>query len=93
MDYKEKYITAREKASKLSVQNPFDTVGQMVEYIFPELKETEDERIRKGIIDFIKHESDIYGIKTWCHGYTTEEIIAWLEKQGEHLSLESTNKI
>lgn len=63
-------------------QNQKEVYG-CVTTILPELKESEDEKIRKGIIDFIKHESDIYGIKTWCHDYTTEEIIAWLEKQGK----------
>ena len=31
MNYEQKYKEALERASKLSVQNPFDTVGQMVE--------------------------------------------------------------
>ena len=38
MDYKEAYKHALERASKLRVQNPFDTVSQMMEYIFPRYK-------------------------------------------------------
>ena len=53
MNYEQKYKEAIKRASKLRAQNPFDTVGQMVEHIFPELKESEDERIRKAIITYI----------------------------------------
>lgn len=48
--------------------------------IFPELRESDDERIRKGIIYVLEQE--------WVHlvsakGVTKKEMIAWLEKQGE----------
>lgn len=43
--------------------------------IFPELRESEDERIRKELIDFVK--SRLAGFPQ-C-----EKFIAWLEKQGE----------
>ena len=46
------------------------------EYIFPELKESEDERIRKALIKFHKSTIDIDGIKG-------DDIVAWLERQGE----------
>lgn len=45
------------------------------EYIFPELKEGEDERIRKELIDFVK--SRLAGFPE-C-----DRFIAWLEKQGK----------
>lgn len=82
MDYKEKYEQALERASKLRVQNPFDTVGQMVEHIFPDLRESEDERIRKTLIEYIK------GIKSWNYflGISKGQMIAWLEKQGEQIA-------
>ena len=47
--------------------------------IFPELKESEDERIRKALIRFHKSTIDIDGIKG-------ADVIAWLEKQGEQKS-------
>lgn len=93
MNYKEKYNAALERIkSWVNGEHPecFSEAQKAAEFIFPELKENEDERIRNGIIDFIKHESDIYGIKTWCHGYTTEEIISWLEKQGEQKPVDKT---
>ena len=48
-----------------------------VEYLFPELKESED-KIRKELIDFVK--SRLAGFPQ-C-----EKFIAWLEKQGEQKS-------
>ena len=48
----------------------------VLESLFPELKESEDERIRRALVRFHKSTIDIDGIKG-------EEIIAWLEKQGE----------
>ncbi len=69
-EQKEKaYDEALERASRLRVQNPFDTVSQMMEHVFPELKESEGERIRKEIYQFVyeqRPEAD------W---------LAWLEKQ------------
>lgn len=48
---------------------------RVIEEIFPELKESEEERIRKELIDFVK--SRLAGFPQ-C-----EKFIAWLEKQGE----------
>lgn len=50
-----------------------------MEEIFPELKGSEDERIRKELVNFFsdKDESDYEGL------HPRTEIIAWLEKQGE----------
>ena len=80
MNYEEKYKQALERASKLRVQNPFDTVGQMVEHIFPELKEDNDERIRKELIA-------IYSVGAKVNAKTGDipdrDIVAWLEKQEE----------
>ncbi len=69
-----------------------------MEEIFPELKESEDERIRKEIISFIQDDineinlkvsGDYYdrdkediAHKNWC-----KKAIAWLEKQGKQKSL------
>lgn len=81
MDYEKKYKEVLKRASKLRVQNPFDTVGQMVEHIFPELKESEDERIRKGLIKAVS--GTLKGNTLYGTDVTREEALAWLEKQGE----------
>ena len=51
-----------------------------VKEIFPELKEREDERIRKALIRAFK---SLNTIKVWS-GIEHTDIIAWLEKQGSH---------
>ena len=50
-----------------------------LERIFPELKESEDERIKKAIIEFFESEDDnaTYSL------VRKKDIIAWLEKQGK----------
>lgn len=85
MDYEKEYNTALERASKLRVRNPFDTVGQMVEHIFPELKETEDEKIRKVLVGYFKSYKEVgtVGAETF-NGIPTDNIIAWLEKARPH---------
>ena len=51
------------------------------EHHFPELKESEDERIRKMLIKIYK-KADIGG-EIFGEGITYKQVIAWLEKQGE----------
>ena len=49
--------------------------------IFPELKESEDETIRKALIEMVH---DTTGDELWVdYGIHKEETLAWLEKQGE----------
>ena len=78
INYKEKYEQALEVAQRF-YNNSVAITKKGLEDIFPELKEIEDERIRKRIIDLIKEvvEDDSY------HVYRFDEMIAWLEKQGE----------
>ena len=45
--------------------------------IFPQLKESRDEKIRKTLINFF----DGWGDKVWDSGIKYSEVIAWLEKQ------------
>lgn len=81
-----RYDEALEKASNLRVQNPFDTVSQMMEHIFPELKESEDEKIRKALLEHIQFCTESIPDR--------DKFIAWLEKQGTpaKLSEEEQNK-
>ena len=53
-----------------------DITRENLEYIFPELKESEDEKIRKALIRYHQSTINIDGIKG-------EEILAWLERQVE----------
>ena len=60
---------------------------ETIEYIFPELKESEDERIKKNLITFFKGE---YGTNSNARfaGIKVKDVIAWLEKQSEPTSLQ-----
>jgi len=60
------------------------TAIDYISTIFPELKESEDEKIRKALVRFHKSTIDIDGIKG-------ANIIAWLEKQGEQDNNEDSN--
>ena len=85
MDYKKKYEEAFKKAKDLhdnhALGMPF--IYETCEKIFPELKESEDERIRKELIRAFtvtanKRDCEIYG-----NGITYGQVLTWLEKQGK----------
>lgn len=82
MDYKQKYEEALEKARVWKEKSgmPIDRQG-ILDDIFPELKESEDERIRKALIYYFSEQD---GILTAINGsVSVRDILAWLEKQGE----------
>ena len=55
-NYEKKYNEALARAKDVkNGPSPHDSSVATVEYIFPELRESEDERIRKEIIAFLKH--------------------------------------
>ena len=72
------YDEALEKARKHYGETPNNVYRAMLESLFPELKESEDERIRKSLIDMLKNDEKHY-LKE----------IAWLEKIGKN----TTNKV
>lgn len=76
MDYKEKVIAL------LNSQELSKEQKEMLETIFPELNESEDERIRKELITFFIND---YGKNSNARfaGIKVKDIISWLEKQGE----------
>ena len=86
-DYKKLYEEALERAKYLKENT--DSVGAKdisynFEYIFPELKEPENERIRKGLIKGLSAMRDIHKHQTFSDdAININDAIAWLEKQGE----------
>lgn len=83
MDYEKAYKEALERAKKWYYAPNADKIptyaNRIIPEIFPELKESEDDRIRKEITEYITHYKDCI---------TDEEYnswIAWLEKQGEKI--------
>ena len=75
MDYKEKLKEA------LNSDNTDYEVVRWIEQNFPELKESEDEKIRKDIIVLVK---DWWDRVNKDNISTKEQMLAWLEKQCEH---------
>ena len=84
MDHKEKYEQALERG-RIFRDHLLETgdkgIAWEIEYIFPELKVSEDERIRKGLIKAVS--GILKGNTLYGTDVTREEALAWLEKQGE----------
>lgn len=66
------YNKLLEKARKVYAECVTNAEKRKLESVFPELAESEDEKIRKEILEYIDKAT---GCKEW---------VAWLEKQGEH---------
>ena len=80
MDYEKKYKDALEKLKpKMNDINDIIISREDFEEIFPELKESEGEKIRKEIINYFRCQSK----DEPCRKTTHEKWIAWLEKQGD----------
>lgn len=77
MDYKKEYEQAIERAKGIYYETivPTPTAKGTCEYIFPELRENEDEKLREQVV---------YAINQLhvCE-CTKNKLLAWLEKQGE----------
>lgn len=82
MDYEQKYKEALKRASNLhkdAVEMENNMTTKTCEIIFPELKESWDEKMRESIIYALRNGGFYSSDKT-------DEAIAWLEKQGHMLS-------
>lgn len=87
MDYEKKYKEALERAKGIinyykECNRSDETAIEDLEQIFPELKESEDERVRKWLIKYF-NKADFNGMLEYVNGIKSEDIIAWLEKQDE----------
>lgn len=77
------YDKAIERANNLhkdAVEMENSMTTKTCEIIFPELKESEDEKIKRCVIDTLKGYHHLIS----TGGVTKEQMIAWLENQGEH---------
>lgn len=84
MDYEKKYKEALEKAREIikdyenrGLKDNLFYANEDFEAIFPELKESEDEKIRKAILELVRQLSEVLDKQN------QNNMIAWLEKQGE----------
>ena len=79
MDYEKAYKEAIKRAKAMIEVAEKEEVYKSAITIFPELKESDDDRIRKGIIRNLEYLMDR------AEGFVKDELkerIAWLEKQG-----------
>ena len=75
--YEKKYKEALSHAREIHRNE--DEKRRDMEWLFPELKESEDEKIRKALINVFATHKD-YEV---FFGVSVEDIRTWLEKQGE----------
>ena len=83
MDYEKKYKEALERMESYVKDGRFSQAFAAL--IFPEFEESDDEKIRKWLLDlYSKFNPDDNAIK----GIPFSHVIAWLEKQGEQKPVE-----
>ena len=82
------YDKALERARAINNGKDVDVESgtTICEYIFPELKESEDEKIRKEIISILRNTYWISNRNRF------NELVAWLEKQGEQVSSQTNER-
>ena len=79
MDYEKKYKEALERAKNF-IENGDERERTIAESIFAGImEESEDERIRKKLIDYFKENNAALAFE----GISNESVLAWLEKQCE----------
>ena len=81
-NYEKKYKKAMEVAKKYRGTHIMLT-DDVIKEMFPGLTESEDEKVRKALIHYMKDYSDGTGLIHAAYGVSRNDAIAWLEKQGE----------
>lgn len=80
----QRYDKAIKRANELNYVSDKDSLQRKtVEHIFPELKESEDEKIRKTLRERIIRYDPNNEILIKEEGISQKQFLAWLEKQGE----------
>lgn len=77
MESENKYNEALKRAA-IAYKGGDKSLKASLEQVFPELREDENERIKKALIEYIKKMSGDY-----IYGIPVEDTINWLDKQGE----------
>ena len=91
MDYEKKYNEALDAIKKLQEANPSDEgIQNWVNDNFPQLRESEDEKIKKALINYFDNANKSDENPLMQYGIQTDKVITWLEKQGEK---DTTNKV
>ena len=89
-----RYDEALERAKEeLSVSHINSDSERQLYRLFPELKESEDEKVRKHLISLVKNwDKDGIVSKYTSNPNDIERILAWLEKQGQEKSIDMSIK-
>jgi len=91
MNYEKKYKEALEKAKEVYNRKDATDGGKLIlESMFPELKESEDDRIRKELLDYLNERRIIEKL---TDTRVKKEWIAWLENRGEQKPIISNNAL
>lgn len=89
MNYEKAYKEALERAKESLKDGTISSnTISYIEEIFPELKESEDDRIRKALIKYYSFDKD--GGSHALDNITPKQIVTWLEKQGELVKINPT---
>ena len=86
-----RYDEAIKKAESLyKAAKPMSGCNVILETLFPELKESEDEKIRKILVEAVTQVLQ----DQYCsnRGVSKEKVVAWLEKQGNNDTLDDEQK-
>ena len=86
MDYEKRYKNALERAKYYYNEGKtLEYANDIVSDIFPEFKESEDEKIRKEIITYLStvEDKELIPYESW---------VDWLEKQSEQKPVELSEK-
>lgn len=79
MNYEQKYKEALERARDMMSYK--EVRREDMEYLFPELKESEGGEIRNWLIGYFQEYKSTGIIEEFANGLKIDSIIAWLEKQ------------
>ena len=79
--YDEAIKRAREKSNDEHITSPF--LKSLLEDIFPELKESKDEKIKKTLINLVKSNGTAY----YINQIHKDDIFAWLENQDKKVDV------
>lgn len=86
MDYEKKYKETFEKAREIYNDSFFNegvSGYNLMERLFPELRESEDEKIKKALINYFDNANKSDENPLMQYGIQTDKVITWLKKQGE----------
>jgi len=87
MDHEKKYNELVGKIKKAYLYAQTDSTKAVLEDILPELRESEDERIRKGLLKMFNHYVR-NNIELNEYDLDKDMVLAWLEKQKEFVSVD-----